>query len=253
MASGSKATTGKPPVRPPALQSGKGRRSAARSSEVGRNGQLRTERSQRARRRQLWLRTVVAVLAGGVVLLVVFLTGGNRGAASYPYQVGQPGVGAIAPMFQLQSTAGGTFSVAAAHGKTMLLYFQEGTDCEPCWTQLHDIQRDMAKFRAAGVDQVVSITTDSLGALRQKASDEGIQIPVLSDLNLAVSHVYHANQYGMMGTMMDGHSFVLIGPNGTVEWRADYGGPPNYTMFVPDRTLLDQMRAGMAHPSGVSG
>jgi peroxiredoxin Q/BCP len=157
----------------------------------------------------------------------------------------------MAPALNLPSTAGGNFDLAAMPGKTTLLYFQEGTDCEPCWTQLHDMQSDMGAFHAAGINNVVSITTDSLSALKQKASDEGVRIPVLSDPTLAVSHAYNANQYGMMGTAMDGHSFVVVGPTGTIEWRGDYGGAPNYTMFVPDQTLLKQMRAGMAKAPGM--
>jgi peroxiredoxin Q/BCP len=42
----------------------------------------------------------------------------------------------------------------------------------------------------------------------------------------------------------DGHSFVVVGPDGNIEWRADYGGAPNYTMFVPNSDLLAQMKAG---------
>jgi peroxiredoxin Q/BCP len=104
----------------------------------------------------------------------------------------------------------------------------------------------MARFRRAGIDKVVSITTDPLTALRQAARTYGTTIPVLSDPTMAVSRAYHANDYGMMGTSADGYSFVVVGPNGRIEWRADYGGAPNYTMYVPIPTLLHQMTAGMA-------
>jgi hypothetical protein len=56
---------------------------------------------------------------------------------------------------------------------------------------------------------------------------------VLSDPGLAVSQQYHANSYGMMGASRDGHTFILVGPDGVIRWRADYGGPPKYTMFLP--------------------
>ncbi|MHB8328601.1 MAG: peroxiredoxin family protein [Acidimicrobiales bacterium] len=186
-----------------------------------------------------------------VLLLAVFLTAGHSSPSKNAYAVGSPGPGSTAPTFALAATSGGTFSLAEARGKTVLLYFQEGIDCEPCWTQLKVIQDDMAKFHGLGIDKVVSITTDPLSALRQKAADEGVTIPVLSDPNLTVSRAYNANQYGMMGSTMDGHSFVVVGPTGTIEWRADYGGSPNYTMFVPDATLIKQMRAGMARQSGM--
>jgi peroxiredoxin Q/BCP len=37
---------------------------------------------------------------------------------------------------------------------------------------------------------------------------------------------------------------VVVGPNGLIKWRADYGGAPDYTMYVPDSDLVAQMKAG---------
>jgi len=48
----------------------------------------------------------------------------------------------------------------------------------------------------------------------------------------------------MMGTGADGHTFILVGPDGTIRWRADYGGAPNYTMYVPPTQLLADLQAG---------
>lgn len=187
----------------------------------------------------------VAVAALGAIFLA------NRGGSSgtgkpgqYKFQVGQPGPGQKAPPIRLPSTEGNTFDLSAQKGRTVLLYFQEGLSCQPCWDQLKAIQSDGAKFQALGIDQIVSITTDPLAALRQKASDEGLKVPVLTDPHLAVSQEYNANHYGMMGDSRDGHSFVLVGPDGTIRWRADYGGAPDYTMYVPDSNLLADIRAG---------
>ena len=101
-------------------------------------------------------------------------------------------------------------------------------------------------FQALGINEIVSITTDPLSALKQKVADEGITLPVLSDPSLAVSQAYSTNSYGMMGTSRDGHSFIVVGPDGTIKWRADYGGAPNYTMYVPVPNLLADIRAGLA-------
>ncbi|XES00911.1 hypothetical protein HEP87_61260 [Streptomyces sp. S1D4-11] len=49
----------------------------------------------------------------------------------------------------------------------------------------------------------------------------------------------------MMGTSRDGHSFLLVGPDGTIRWRADYGGAPDYTMYVPVDKLLADLKAGV--------
>ncbi len=48
----------------------------------------------------------------------------------------------------------------------------------------------------------------------------------------------------MMGTGADGHTFVLVGPDGQIRWRADYGGAPNYTMYLPVPSLLADIRQG---------
>lgn len=114
--------------------------------------------------------------------------------------------------------------------------------CQPCWDQLTDIQANLDKYKAMGITRVLSITTDPLDAIRQKVTDQRITIPVAADPDLAVSSAYQANQYGMMARSRDGHSFILVGPDGRIRWRAAVVGSPNYTMYVPSPSL----RAGLA-------
>lgn len=187
--------------------------------------------------------TLVTVLAV-VGLFLIYRNAQSRqlpaagGGSGYPHVAGQPGVGAVAADFTLASSAGGQVSLASFRGRSVLLYFQEGLSCQPCWDQLRDLEQNRAALTAAGVNAVVSITTDPVALIRQKVADERLTTPVLSDPTLQVSRAYNANQYGMMGTMRDGHSFILVGPDGVIRWRADYGGPPKYTMFVPTASLL---------------
>ncbi|WP_131746778.1 peroxiredoxin family protein [Frankia sp. Cppng1_Ct_nod] len=202
-------------------------------------------------RRRSWVRPAVAAVAVGAVLLVLFAifqtsrTGDTTsGGAPATYQVGAPGVGAAAPPIRLAATSGGQVDLAAYRGKTVLLYFQEGLSCQPCWDQIRDLEQSRSQLRAAGVDQLLSITTDPVGLLTQKVRDEGLSTPVLSDPDLAVSATYQANRYGMMGTSRDGHSFILVDPDGKIRWRADYGGAPRYTMYVPVTRLLTDLRTG---------
>ncbi len=190
---------------------------------------------------------IAAVLA--VVLLGLYLTysNGSSGASSglgttpaSDFQVGEPGVGANAPSIALASTTGGPVELADYRGKSVLLYFQEGLGCQPCWDQLRDLEVRKADLAAAGVDEIVTITTNPVELLAQKAADEGLTTPVLADPDLKVSRMYETNSYGMMGDSTNGHSFVLVDPDGKITWRADYGGAPKYTMFVPvDRVLAD--------------
>lgn len=215
----------------------------------------RQAESRRQRRRKITVRAGIAVGVAAViaVLFVIFQNSSSSSsspsaAGAYPYQAGSPGPGQAAPGFTLAASTGGNVSLSQYRGKRVLLFFQEGLTCQPCWDQITDLQDHAAQLKAAGIGQVVSVTTDPAADIATKARDMHLTIPVLSDPDLAVSQVYHANSYGMMGAGRDGHSFILVGSDGKIEWRADYGGAPKYTMFLPTTSLLADLKAG-EHPS----
>ena len=207
---------------------------------------------QRAgRRRKIGVLAAVAAGVAAVVagLFVLFHNNASpAGTGAYPYQVGSPGPGHAAPAFTLAASTGAKVSLSQYRGKSVLLFFQEGLSCQPCWTQIADLEKHAAQLKAAGISQVLSITGDPVGAITQKTRDMGLTTPVLADPGLAVSRAYGANAYGMMGSSADGHTFIVVGPSGVIRWRADYGGAPRYTMFLPTTSMLADMRAG-EHPS----
>lgn len=208
-------------------------------------------------RRSLAIKTAIGVGAGLLALAAIFwwngsggLTQGNAAerdpsVGKFEFRVGKPGPGATAPAIRLASTAGGTFDLASLRGQRVLLFFQEGTMCQPCWDQIKDIERNIQSFRMLRIDAVVSITTDPMADLKQKAAYERLSTPVLSDRDLAVSRTYDTNSYGMMGRNYNGHSFILVGEDGKILWRADYGGAPKYFMYVPVTNLLADLRQGL--------
>jgi peroxiredoxin len=222
---------------------------SARNSTPPRSAATSPGANQRARvGRGSWM--VYGAIGLAVAAVIGVLSGVYRGSASDSfagsgsYAVGDPGPGAPAPAFDLAASTGGRLSLSALRGNTVLLYFQEGLTCQPCWDQLGALESDASALKSAGIDRVVSITTDPIKMIKQKVADDGLTTSVLSDPDLAISRAYHANAYGMMGTSRDGHTFILVGPDGTIRWRADYGGAPNYTMFVPVDKLLAQLKAG---------
>ncbi|MGH7377912.1 MAG: redoxin domain-containing protein [Candidatus Methylomirabilales bacterium] len=190
------------------------------------------------------------VLAVGVLAVLFYLNrGGGPSGGKYAYDVGNPGPGEQGPPIRLPSTEGGTFDLSSMNGTSVLLFFQEGLMCQPCWDQLRDIEAGWGRFQALGIEEVVTITTDPLDGLKQKVADEGLSTPVLSDQGVAVSEVYATNQYGMMGEGFNGHSFIAVGPDGTILWRADYGGPPDHTMYLPVDSLIADLREGLREAS----
>lgn len=223
------------------------------STRTLRRGRARARtRSRRRRGLRTGTKLAIGAVAAVLVLAGIFVAnnrgsggGSSTGESSYSFQVGEPGIGAAAPAIELPSTDGRVFGLASERGETVLLYFQEGLMCQPCWDQLRDIERDWERFRALGVDQMATITTDPLDLLQQKVAEESLTSPVLSDPDLAVSEAYTTNRYGMMGLSRNGHSFIVVGPDGRIRWRADYGGAPKHFMYVPIPRLVSDMRDGL--------
>src|SRR5712692_7647444 len=174
-------------------------------------------------RRGVWVLLALPLVVGGLYALSALGRGGGGGSAShgsgtYPYAIGSPGPGDPAPPLSLPSTSGGTFDLASYRGKQqVLLYFQEGLTCQPCWDQMQAIQQDLPKFRALGIGPIVSITTDPIDQIEQKVKDEAITIPVLADVGakFSSSSGWGTNRYQMqmMGDR-DGHTFILVGEDG---------------------------------------
>lgn len=163
---------------------------------------------------------------------------GAGSASGYKHVAGEPGIGENAPGFTLPASIGGQVSLADFRGESVLLYFQEGLMCQPCVDQITDLERNEAALTKAGIDDVLSISHDPIDQVTQAASDANLSTSWLSDPQQQVIHAYDAHKYGMMQGQTAGHSFILVGPDGTIQWRADYGGPPDYTMFVPTGKML---------------
>lgn len=162
---------------------------------------------------------------------------GPAEAGKISYVTAEP-VRGPAPEMELPSADGSTFDLADLRGESVLLYFQEGLMCQACWTQLRDLETAESDLQAAGIDTLVNVTTDPVDLLARKVRDDGFTTTTVSDPSGEVSREFGALGIGMMGPSMNGHSFVLVGPDGDIQWRADYGGAPDYTMYVPVPQLL---------------
>lgn len=208
-----------------------------------------TPKGQQRKKTRLLLWCIVAgavvVLAAIFIAIVATQPAAPKGSVSSAgYAIGSPAPGAPAPAFSLPSTTGAAVNLSDYRGKTVLLYFHEGLGCQPCWDQIRDLDAAGPQLKAAGIDQVLTITSGPANLIAQKMADDNLTGIALADTNLDVSRSYQANQYGMMGDSRDGHTFILVGPDGRIQWRADYGGAPNYTMYVAVDKILADLKAG---------
>lgn len=125
--------------------------------------------------------------------------------------------------FDLPSTTGESIQLSDYSGKkNVLLYFQEGIMCDPCWKQLEDIQKVYDdKFKPLNIE-VITITVDPINALIKESQRRGISLPVLDDDKLKVSSTYRMLDNSMHPGSRPGHSFVLIDSKGDILWEKDY-------------------------------
>lgn len=200
----------------------------------------------------------IILLAVSALALLFYFTNADKGTEGggaepekkYRFSVGAPKAGDKAPNIVLPSTEDSMFDLSSLKGQTVLLFFQEGIMCQPCWDQVREIETSFDSFRSLGIDTIVTISTDPLKELKQKVEMERLSTLFLSDESVQVSEAYTTNRYTMMGKNYNGHSFIVVGPDGIIKWRADYGGSPDYTMYVPVSNLLADMAGGLKGEGG---
>lgn len=189
-------------------------------------------KSHTARNAAVLLAILVAAVAA------VAYTGLQGGKRTTP----QLQTGQMAPAFSLQSVAGGSFNLSSYLGKSdVLLFFNEGLSCSPCLQQMLEIDRGYSTFTSMGI-VVVSITADPMSDMRMWTQSNGISnMMVLVDASLKVDQQYNTLYAGSMHPgSTPGHTFILVGKDGKVLWRQDYG---TYTMYVPMAELVASVRS----------
>ncbi|MGH9878052.1 MAG: redoxin domain-containing protein, partial [Nitrososphaerales archaeon] len=160
----------------------------------------------------------------------------------------------LAPAFTLPSTKGEISLSDYAGKKNVLLYFQEGVMCAPCWEQTKDIQKVYDRFQELDVE-VLTITVDPMNALQKASARLGITLPVLEDADLKVSTAYDVLKNSMHPGSRPGHTFVLIDKDGNMLWKKEYfiaSGSTKMTMDMNGQPMtMDMGGMDMGTPDSV--
>ncbi|WP_061960619.1 thioredoxin-dependent thiol peroxidase [Demequina flava] len=127
-------------------------------------------------------------------------------------------IGDSAPDFTAP-TDQGSFSLADARGKHVILYFYPAAMTPGCTTQACDFRDSLDALQAAGYE-VVGVSKDSPEKLAQFREKEGLTFTLVSDEDKAIQEAYAAwgekQNYGktVVGSI---RSTVVIDPEGKVE------------------------------------
>jgi peroxiredoxin Q/BCP len=128
-------------------------------------------------------------------------------------------IGAKAPDFSLQDQDGASVSLSDFSGQKVIVYFYPAAGTPGCTTQACDFRDNINSLKSAGY-QVLGVSKDTVADLAKFQADQGLNFPLLSDLDLAVHNLYGAygekNLYGKLVTGVLRSTFV-IDESGTIE------------------------------------
>jgi peroxiredoxin Q/BCP len=123
-----------------------------------------------------------------------------------------PGVGEIAPDFELPSSTGKPLKLSSLRGKNVVLYFYPQDDTPGCTREACSFRDNMPKF--GGLNAVIlGVSQDSLGSHRKFMKKYSLNFTLLSDEDLKVHKLYGAwkleNNYGRKYWGTERTTFVI--------------------------------------------
>lgn len=179
--------------------------------------------------------TIAGVMFVGVAAVFVLL---SRSTA-HDTSDAAPMSGA-APDFTLPSVngqAGQTVTLSSFKGqRNVLLYFNEGYGCAPCWQQAQDLQKRSADLEAANT-VFIDIMVDPPNLIKSEVARWGLTMPVLSDTAKTVSQQYNMLGFGMHADKPN-HTFVFVDKAGEITWWEDYP-----SMRAPTDSVIKKVQA----------
>lgn len=208
---------------------------------------------QHRRQRERSIKRLTKIGAWSLVAVaVVGLIGwwGVRMSQEQTAMVARSSQNALAPDFTLPATTGGTITLSDFRGKkNVLLYFQEGLSCQPCWEQIPELEKTMPEFEKMNIT-LLSVALDPVEKWGDTIKQYNIKTPILSYDSVSTEKDYNLLPYSMGMGRRAGHTFVLIGTDGTIKWRKDYWPSRGHmvaggTMFVKSDEIIANIKTAL--------
>ncbi len=153
---------------------------------------------------------ILTIVSACLILLSGLLTPAPALALGGP----QIPLGDQAPEFSLPTNSGdGELSLADFRGQWVVLYFYPKDFTSGCTVEAQRFQRDIAEYRDRNT-QVIGISADSIESHAEFCDAEGLEFPLLSDPDGAVSKAYGS----WLGAASLRHTYV-IDPAGKIQAR----------------------------------
>jgi len=125
-----------------------------------------------------------------------------------------PAIGALAPDFDLPSTAGSVVTLSSLRGKRVLLAFFPLAFTSTCTAELCAFSEDFGRFEDTNT-VVLPISVDSVPTLKAFRAREQMSVHLLSDFKREVSRAYGVLDEEKFHSR---RAYVLIDGAGIVRW-----------------------------------
>lgn len=147
-------------------------------------------------------------------LCLVWVTGLMEPGPAFALGGPQIPLGSSAPAFTLPTNSGdGAVSLADFQGQWVVLYFYPKDFTSGCTVEAQRFQRDIEAYRTRNA-QVVGVSADSVTSHEEFCDAEGLEFPLLSDPDGAVSKAYGS----WLGAVSLRHTYI-IDPEGAIQAR----------------------------------
>jgi peroxiredoxin Q/BCP len=157
--------------------------------------------------RRGWLNQICALV---LVCITWWVVTPNALALGGP----QPPIGKPAPSFQLPTNSGdGTLSLEDYRGHWVVLYFYPKDGTSGCTLEARRFQEQRSEFQNLNAE-IIGVSADDVASHESFCAAEGIEFPLLSDVDGRVSKAY--------GSWLSGLSLrhtYLIDPDGIMQER----------------------------------
>jgi peroxiredoxin Q/BCP len=157
--------------------------------------------------RRRWL---IQLSAWVLALVALAIAPGGAIALGGP----QPPIGEPAPTFTLPTNAGdGEIALADYRGRWVVLYFYPKDGTSGCTLEARRFQESRPEFQKLNAE-IIGVSVDDIASHESFCAAEGIEFPLLSDVDGSVSKAY--------GSWLSGLSLrhtYLIDPDGVMRQR----------------------------------
>lgn len=218
--------------------------------ELKRQERLREEQLRQKRRamQKVIKTTSILLVVGGVIGLIGW-QGVNMSRKRTTTVVSSSKEG-LAPDFNLPSTSGGTIRLSDFRNKkNVLIYFNEGLSCQPCWEQIPELEKALPEFEKMNI-VLLTVVLDPVDKWQDIIDQYKITTPILSYESVKTESDYNLLPYSMGMGRRAGHTFVLVDKDGVIKWRRDYWPSRGHmvaggTMFVTAQDIVEAMKKAL--------